>query len=197
MLYDVACHRRDKVGHYLNHFGLVGMGVEIGTHRGHFASDLLTHWTGRRLFCVDPYLLGYSTDDPISQQDTRLEDIEKARTKLRRYRDRVELIRATSKEALELLKDHKGKLDLVHIDGNHEPEHFEFDLNSWWPYLKTGGALIGHDWLCPGEIAGGWGRYIQPLVNEFAETNNLDRVFLISEENGEPWSFLLRKPAHA
>jgi len=84
-------------------------------------------------------------------------------------------------------------LSFVYLDGDHRREPFEADLNAWWPKVLPGGVLAGHDWLCPGEVDGGWGKEIQPAVAAFCDTHKLD-LWVVAEEGGLPWSFYVIKP---
>ena len=40
----------------------------------------------------------------------------------------------------------QGVLDLVFIDGDHSFEAVRDDLDAWWPTLRPGGTLAGHDY---------------------------------------------------
>jgi len=37
-------------------------------------------------------------------------------------------------------------LDFVFIDGNHDYDSIKLDINSWYPKVKKGGILAGHDY---------------------------------------------------
>lgn len=168
--------------------------VEVGTHRGEYARLLMQDWRGI-LYCVDPW-----ADLPEYQGQARFlehsngnrdEDYAFAKYRLEPWKNRVLFVRSTSEEAVPLFAD--GSLDLAYIDGNHEYEYVVKDLNLWWPKVKTGGILAGHDIVCPGpKTVDNWGRCIQPAVWEFMQVSGLD-VYLIVEEGGLPWSFYVFK----
>jgi hypothetical protein len=44
-----------------------------------------------------------------------------------------------------LFKD--NSLDYIYIDGNHDYDHAKQDLKLWWPKLRPGGLMAGHDYL--------------------------------------------------
>lgn len=164
-------------------------GAEIGVHRGEFSTHILRHWPGS-LICVDPWLPNYDPED-ISSLGNRKEDHRCAILNLQTFGDRVRVLRITSLQAAEITKD--GFLDFVYVDACHQYKSVKEDLHAWYPKIRSGGILFGHDFLCPGEVKGGWGRYIQPAVLEFAEEKGLD-VWLISEGLSLPWSYYMEVP---
>ncbi len=182
---------RNRFGEFLNERYLVGVGVEVGTHRGEFANALLHDWKGA-LHCVDPWrdnLEGYALQEKILKEhlggsETRMGDFKAARILLDKYGERVYYQAMTSIRACRLFTDES--LDFVYVDGNHEPPHPEQDLKRWYPKLKVGGVLAIHDVVCPGPDPS-WGRYIFPALYEFATAEALD-LYLIVEEGGLPWS---------
>jgi hypothetical protein len=173
---------RNHLADLLNERGLAGDAVEVGTHRGEFAKAFLDRWEGRTLFCVDPWGVPPGYD--------READLLACRKLLGPHAGRVRLVRHLSAEAAPLFAD--GSLDFVYIDGDHERPSVDQDLSLWWPKLKAGGILAGHDFICPGEPGGLWGAHIQPAVMEFAAREGVD-VQLIPEP-GQPWSWVLEKP---
>lgn len=180
---------RENLGGFLNEQGLLGTAVEIGTHRGKFANQLLSQWNGQVLNCVDPWQPGYDEGDPASYGD-RDQDYQQAQTVLAKYGNRCRLLRQTSADASKLFTPES--IDFVYLDGCHRYESVYEDLRLWWPKVKPGGLLAGHDIICPHEDRGGWGRYIQPAVFGFAEENQLT-VWLVFQTRGNPWSYYFVK----
>lgn len=43
-----------------------------------------------------------------------------------------------------------NSLDFVFIDGDHSSEAIARDINMWWPKVKEGGVLAGHDYYVSG-----------------------------------------------
>jgi len=43
-----------------------------------------------------------------------------------------------------------GSVDFVFIDGSHDEVDVRADLSAWWPTLKTGGVMAGHDFYLSG-----------------------------------------------
>jgi hypothetical protein len=57
--------------------------------------------------------------------------------------DRFDFMRMSSQEAAELLED--DSYDFVFIDGGHSMKQVLADLDSWYPKVRNGGIMAGHD----------------------------------------------------
>ncbi|MBA7681477.1 hypothetical protein ES703_89816 [subsurface metagenome] len=55
------------------------------------------------------------------------------------------LIKATSDSAVDQIKD--DSVDLLFLDGDHSHEQVKRDLTNYWPKIKMGGILLGHDYV--------------------------------------------------
>lgn len=73
-------------------------------------------------------------------------------------KDKVNIIRSFSVEASQKFED--KSLDFIFIDACHEYDCVIADLNAWFPKLKPGGWIAGHDYY-----AGHYG--VEHAVNEF------------------------------
>lgn len=74
----------------------------------------------------------------------------------------IKPIRMPSVKASNTFED--GFFDFVFIDASHEYEDIKNDIQSWYPKVRSGGVLAGHDY--------GWGG-VKKAVDEFVEKNNL------------------------
>lgn len=197
---------RNELGDFLNRRHLVGGGVEIGTHRGDFAAKLLETWEGKMLYCVDPWCMGYDDMDPVSRQSYRGDDYRQALLSLRPYCNpptrvgastrRCTIIQAYSHEAI--CRFENESLDLVYIDGCHTYEGVFRDLTLWWPKLRLGGMLAGHDILLSDEhqdrIQAALFDFVDHLGSSSREPVNRKEdptsIYLIPETQ-QPWSYYL------
>lgn len=193
MFFTSQLSSRNEFGKLLNERNLLGTAIEVGTNQGDFASIFLDTWKGELLYCVDPW---DNPPDYIRQARTlggdgnRNNDFIAAKRALRKHNSRVEFLQMLSSEAAKWRAN--NSVDFIYLDGNHEPPYVEQDIRLWWPKLRSGGILAGHDIVMPGEVDGGWGQYIQPAVFRFAEDWGLD-VHLVVEEGGLPWSYHMTK----
>ncbi len=135
---------RDMLGYFLNERGLVGEGVEVGSAFGQFAGRILSTWKGETLYMVDPwarqenndYLEKTNETAPFDEWYLTCQDLAK--------RDaRAKLMKGFS---VEVAKDFKNcSLDFCYIDGNHSHGAVMADLDAWFPRVRAGGLIGGHD----------------------------------------------------
>ncbi len=193
MMYKLsAISSRKNFGQLLTWNGLLGHAAEIGTHRGDFAFDLMSNWSGT-LACIDPWdnLPGYEQQAKTLWGDakTRQEDYEACLSTLSKFKNRILFMRTTSREASRQFAD--SSLDFIHIDGDHTK--VGQDLHLWWPKLRHSGILVVHDWFCPNvpyDID--WARWVQPELYELAKQENQD-ICLLPEPNDLPWSAYIQR----
>jgi len=183
-------------------------GAEIGVQRGQFSAHVLTDWTSCEYFLLV---------DPWEQQDesytdsaniNNLEQDTNYRETIRRmafFGSVVDIQRTTSKEASLHVPDES--LDFVYVDARHDYCSVKEDLELWWPKVRAGGFIAGHDFLdqddvsrlsnfgvdwtlCPDGITRNHG-LVKGAVLEFAAVRNL--VVYNIEDQGDPPSFLIEK----
>lgn len=198
---------RVSLASMLNALDLRAYAVEVGTHRGDFAASFLSRWSGRYLYCIDPWYNPEGYEDqatylPVSRGVDRCQDYDvcvKAMREVDPTGRRYSLIKRLSLEAVEMFANES--LDFVYVDADHTRPGIDNDLEAWWHKVKPTGLLAGHDIICPMEPEGGWGRYIQPAVMEFSARHGVD-VWIVAEPTSsnpkEPnlfsWSYYFVKP---
>jgi hypothetical protein len=127
-----------------------GVGVEVGVLEGEFALQIFQCNEPAHLFLVDCWRVQpqdvYDTADSSSWLTQAEYDAAyaKCRTRLRDagVEHRATLIRNFSVAAANMF--HDGVLDWAWIDANHL-RCYE-DMCAWWPKVKPGGYLGGHDY---------------------------------------------------
>lgn len=109
------------------------VGAEIGVEVGRYAHSLITK-VGGKLYCIDPWIFYEDQNGPEEfYQET-----------IKRLADHnVEIIRKFSVDAVKDFEDES--LDYVFIDANHNYKYCFQDIGLWYPKVKKGGILSGHD----------------------------------------------------
>jgi predicted O-methyltransferase YrrM len=121
------------------HFGLLaaqyyqtGIGVEVGVERGNFSRLIASQWPGK-LVCVDMW-------EQEEIQATALINLNPQGVK-----SPFSMIKSPSVDAAKLFGDET--FDFVYIDANHDYEHCSQDIEAWFPKVRHGGLVAGHDYL--------------------------------------------------
>lgn len=187
-----------------------GRGVEVGTFKGGFSKAITDVWDGT-LFMVDVWRpLGNEYLDS-SNHENHTDAYSEAMKSIAGREDRAIMIRAESKKAIDLFPDES--LDFVYIDANHAYDYVVEDIKLWYPKVKKGGYLLGHDYLgldwyndpnfLPNKkdkhIYDNNGYYfgvfgVNPAVDEFCERNNYEKI--ITEEWFGTWALKKKLNLH-
>jgi hypothetical protein len=116
------------------------VGVEIGTAEGFTTESLLKTVPTLKLTGVDPYpiYIDWDNNQPASDKNK-----EKYIEKTKEYKDRWNHFYKTSDEAASEFENES--LDFVFIDGLHTYEQVLKDCQNYYPKIKKGGLIIGHD----------------------------------------------------
>ena len=157
---------------------LAGVGAEVGSREGMYARKLLKNKKISHLFVVDPFA-PYQDEGCWTTYQQQARYLLAADLILFRDMARVNRMFLPSTEAAKKFKD--GELDFVYIDANHSYETCKEDIECWFPKVKPGGILGGHDYQpkFPGVIK---------AVNEFVKPRNIKL-----EARDEEWWFFLGK----
>lgn len=148
------------------------VGVEVGVYRGALSACVLRERTDLIWHMVDTWArpedgssYAKSGDSVSMLSDYEFEEV---------FRDACQRVSNLQgavirrKESTEAAKDFQdGSLDVVFIDGDHSDEGVRADVLAWFPKVKKGGYLGGHDWRTPGKVNG---YHVGPAVEAtFAE----------------------------
>lgn len=118
--------------------------AEIGVFKGRFSKFLLERCKEISIICVDTWS-GIGMSDWVIDGFNGDKEYENLKNFFdNNYPGRVTLIRKTSSEAsLEIQEEY---LDFIYIDASHDYESTLNDLNNWYPKLRKGGTISGHDY---------------------------------------------------
>lgn len=119
--------------------GLVG--VEIGISHGRNVESVLRNLGIEKYFLVDPYVEYVNVDGKILDFGYNKFVMIK---RLRKFSDKYVLVENTSEDAIGRIP---SGLDFVYIDGNHSYDFVKQDIELYYPKVKHGGVLGGHDFF--------------------------------------------------
>jgi len=139
--------------------------AEIGVFFGTNARRMFKKLDVEKMFLIDPYekYKEYGNEKNVTMfLPTSFKPALKV---LNRYADRVVPLQMTSEVAVDFIPN---DLDMVYIDGNHAYDYVKKDIELYYPKVKIGGIIGGHD------IDGNSHKEnVQRAVYEFADKNNL------------------------
>jgi len=140
-------------------------GVEIGVQYGNNAISMLDNLNIKQLYLIDPYLKYPGYDDAEWVREYTQDDFDdlykQAKHNLRKY-NKAFLFRITSLDASFMFSDFS--FDFIYFDGNHKQLYQ--DLCAWYPMVKNGGIIGGHD-FCSHHP------FIARDIFRFCEENNI------------------------
>ncbi len=148
-------------------------GAEIGVWTGEFSEQICQANPGVQLLCVDPWLKYKDYNEKKNNQGRLDEAYNIATHRLAPYH--CVLRRMTSLEAAATVPD--GFLDFVYIDGNHDKAFVDQDLAAWYPKIRSGGIMSGHDYEISKKSK--W-IDVPEAVNEFTSAYQIDPWYVLA-----------------
>ena len=112
------------------------VGAEIGVERGRFSRFLCDINPELKLYCIDPWAAYFHNSQ--AREDAYYE-----KTVAYLAGKNVEILRMTSLGASKIIAD--GSLDFVYIVALHEFDPVMMDIILWYPKVRKGGIISGHD----------------------------------------------------
>ena len=135
-------HAVDELLH-ANDLLKLNIGAEVGVRYGVFSHYLLSQNPRLIMHLVDPYE-PYLDCDGLNYTKALQDRIyHEAEHRLRKYVGRVIWRHEPSVVAATRILN--STLDFVFIDAVHEYNEVLKDIETWWPKLRPGGMLSGHD----------------------------------------------------
>jgi predicted O-methyltransferase YrrM len=119
--------------------------VEIGCKEGRTTGFILKNVPDSRVLAIDPWMTQDATHDP-TKETYKEWDFSKIEAEfwanVGDNKDRCWMWRMTSEDAA---AKSDGGYDIAFIDALHDYEHVKQDIELWWPLVRSGGILAGHD----------------------------------------------------
>lgn len=160
--------------------------AEIGVAEGSFSKELLDAGV-ERLFMVDAWThLPSVTGDGNFPQEWHDKNYNCAFNKVQPYGWRAKLLRGLSVEMANNVPD--DSLDMLYLDAGHFYQAVSDDLTAWYPKVKSGGIVAGHDYLCKDY-------QVKEALEYFIMANRIiTTVHIIPETHKNDASFYFIKP---
>lgn len=139
----------------LNAKNLLGLGVEIGVQTGRNARHIRANWNGASLILVDPWRPYYGVLDTQEMHDQYMAECVMGMRILAEQNKKSGILRMTSLEAAAIFHTIApgfpgGIFDFVYLDDDHSYEGVKNGIDVWFPLVKKGGIIAGHDYVVDG-----------------------------------------------
>ena len=152
--------------------------VEVGVFEGDFANTLLG-FSPERLWLVDCWenQKGSYESDPFNTLNLPA----MFAGVVQRFQgcNSVSVLRAYSLEASRLFVD--GHFDTVYLDADHSEAAVYADILAWWPKVRRGGYLAGHDFLDEQHL------HVKPAVERWLRDEGLE-LWAVTKDCPPSWA---------
>lgn len=159
---------------------------EVGVRDGEHFRALLVPCV-KSAVAIDPWKeTGLRSQNDDSRAERELEAQYQNACALAKADRRVQVVRAFSPTASEQFAD--GHFDLVYIDADHTEAAVYADLTAWWPKVRPGGVLSGHDYCrvtLPNRVQFG----VVEAVDRFVAEHSL-RLTVVNDGAWPSWLLL-------
>lgn len=157
------------------------VGAEIGVWRGGLSEILLSRRPRLFLYMIDCWKKPDQNSDYVktgsliaSRAQAEFDSAKKTAIHRTGFAEgRRKIIHAFSSGAVKEIED--GSLDFVFIDGDHSYLAVKNDIEIWYPKVKLGGWIMGHDYNHPNQ------GQVKQAVNE--------RFYKIELDAGRTWFY--------
>lgn len=159
--------------------------AEVGVFKGKFSVEILKR-NPKKLFLIDPW--AHQDDKFYNSDKTNVNSKEFDRifgnvTKGFSGDKRVEIVRKFSFDASRDFKD--NHFYFIYIDAIHDFKNVLADMEAWFPKVRPGGWLCGHD------FSGGWPE-VKKAVGAFQGRHGLNLGLITIGKRSASWG--IKKP---
>ena len=194
---------RKKLGKLMEKRGLKD-GAEVGVQKGEHAMRILREWPSCQSFkLIDLWGHQVNYEDHANVPDAAQEEyFQQAKQNVEPWSNKTEFFRMLSTEAAKKIPD--LSLDFVYLDARHDYCGVMEDLEAYYPKVRPGGFLAGHDFLNNAELKEqtpnqDWSLCMDGTVNEGAVKGAVEEFAakhgLVVTVMFDRWpSWMLQKP---
>jgi len=159
--------------------------AEIGCAEGLFSEHILKNWNPLRHYMVDLWeCIPTAKGDGSSPKEWHDKNYKEVKERVQPFEEKVHILRGLSWRMNQYIKDES--LDLVYLDAGHYYEAVMKDLQAWYPTVRKGGIVAGHDYANKDY-------QVFEAVQEFIKGANIE-VHLIAEDHWSNSGFWFYKP---
>ena len=156
-----------------------GIIAEVGVAAGEHAKLMKEITKPERLYLIDPWVFknnpNYGSNAMKLISDDGVDILEEGEFDMNIHTDDIVAMKEYSVNASKKFSDEF--FDYVYIDANHSYEAVKEDIEHWYPKVKAGGYISGHDYRHGGRSRRAATYGIVQAVHEFIEEHDLELSF--------------------
>jgi hypothetical protein len=146
---------RIDLGHVLRARG-AKIGAELGVQQGVFAESVLTNWANAEEYVLVDIWAHQDKYEDQANVDQRTQNVYYDETMKRmdacKKKGVVQKITVCRNFTLSCVDQYPDEhFDFVYVDARHDYKAVLEDLRAWWPKVKMGGIMAGHDYTLQDE----------------------------------------------
>ena len=173
---------------------------EVGVQTGNYTKIILSNMPSlHKLYLVDLWTHQQNYVDLANVSDAMHQGFfQQALAQTNPWADKIEILRGLSVVMCKNIPD--NSLDWIYIDARHDYKGAAEDIESYWPKLKTGGIMSGHDYMTSDQVkqitpGQDWSvcydgsvepRAVKGAVDDFA--TNLNKDVYVTNDQWPSWS---------
>lgn len=196
---------RREIGDILQEEGLK-YGVELGVQRGRFAKTILDRWSSAKVYVLVDLWAKQTNYLDLSNKENETHHLYKLETmkRVQHHSARGVKIVVCQDYTTNCAKRFKRNyFDFVYVDARHDYKGAKMDMETWWPLLKYGGIMAGHDYVTnddgPSKMNQNWtvnydgtieqsGRAVKGAVDDFMTPRNQQITVGYRESAWNTWA---------
>jgi hypothetical protein len=121
--------------------------AELGVAEAYFSEHICREWNPSHHYLVDNWGTLPTTGDGAFDQHWHDANYHKSINRMEPFKDKITILRGITWRMDQHVNDET--LDLVYLDACHTYEAVKQDLEAWYPKVKPGGVIAGHDFINP------------------------------------------------
>ena len=180
-------YTREEIPTYLKMFDLTDRICELGVAQGENLKTMISHTFPNYVLALDAWSEEVCPHYKQKRHDASYAEVQKYCTYAEKWSGaKIDVIKGDHSLLVDNYEDES--FDYIHIDSDHRYEQVKRDIEQWWPKVKMGGILSGHDYTSYSELYG-----VIQAVNEFVKDNKI-KYFHVTIEQVKTWIILKAKP---
>jgi len=138
---------RNDLGAILQQENNMTIGVELGVQRGIFSKEILTSWLNCEKYMLVDLWAHQENYKDTANYNQKIQDLIfiDAMEQVKPFIEKIDVCRNYTNICVKSVSD--DYVDFIYVDARHDFKGVYEDMVDWWPKLRVGGIMAGHDYV--------------------------------------------------